>query len=86
MLEKNKKFGLVLNEGETQKLKELCERYKIPITYPELFDEEKSRQSLWAFDYQGIGLVGTQIMRYFSQNNIKIFHGIGELEEYLSNI
>ena len=76
-------YGLVLNEKETKKLKELCTRYNIPITFPELFNEDEPYHPMWTFSRKGIGLAGTAVMRCFSEKGIKIFHGVDELEVFL---
>ena len=78
-------YGLVLKNGEIKKLKEICEKYNIPLTYPSLFDKEEPFHILWAFSKKGIGLVGITIMWHFSKNNIKIFHGVKQMEEFLAN-
>lgn len=86
MLRINDRFGLVIQKGELPKLKELCVRYKIPITYEGLFEKGNRHQSLWCLDSQGIGLVGTIIMRHFSNSGVTIIHGVKELEQYLEYI
>ena len=74
--------GLVLKEGEKNRLHETCIKYDIPITYPELF-EDNTHYSLWGISKTGIGLVGTIIMNYLSQNKGIIFHSLNELESHL---
>ena len=74
--------GLVLKEGEKGKLYEICIKYGVPITYPSLF-ADNHHYYLWGLSKTGIGLVGTIIMNYLSQNNGIIFHSLDELEEYL---
>ena len=82
-MQKTEHYGLVLNEGETKKLKELCIKYNIPITYPDLFNEDEPFHPMWEFSRDGIGLTGTAVMRCFSEKGIKIIHGVDELEEFL---
>ena len=86
MLKENKHYGLILNEGETQKLKELCVRYNIPITYPILFDEDEPFHPMWSIGVSGIGLIGTAVMRGYSLKGTRVFHGVKELEEFLEHI
>lgn len=74
--------GLVLHEGEKGRLYDICVKYNIPITYPELFSDD-THYYLWGISKEGIGLVGTIIMNYLSHNNGTIFHTLYELEEYL---
>ena len=74
--------GLVLKEGEKGKLYEICIKYGVPIIYPSLFTDNL-HYYLWGLSKTGIGLVGTIIMNYLSQNNGIIFHSLDELEEYL---
>ena len=51
-------IGLVLNDGEKSRIKELCLKYGIPITFPTLFDDNINYH-LWAFNKGGIGLAGS---------------------------
>ena len=74
--------GLVLHEGEKGRLYDICVKYNIPITYPDLFSDD-THYYLWGISKKGIGLVGTIIMNYLSYNNGTIFHTLDELEEYL---
>lgn len=74
--------GLVLHEGEKGRLYDICVKYNIPITYPDLFSDN-THYYLWGISKKGIGLVGTIIMNYLSYNNGTIFHTLDELEEYL---
>lgn len=74
--------GLVLHEGEKERLYDICVKYNIPITYPDLFSDD-THYYLWGISKKGIGLVGTIIMNYLSYNNGTIFHTLDELEEYL---
>lgn len=73
-----------MNERKTKKLKELCIKYNIPTTFPALFNE-KEPYPMWSFSRDGIGLTGTEVMRYFSRKGIKIFLGANELEKFLNN-
>ena len=75
-------YGLVLKKGEKRKLYELFIKYNIQITYPNLFNND-THYYLWGISKNGIGLVGTIIMNYLSENNGTIFHSLEELEEYL---
>lgn len=79
---KEKLCGLVIRKGEKGKLYEICIKYGIPITYPNLFDDE-IHYILWGISENGIGLIGTVIMNYLSENNGTIFQSLDELEEYL---
>lgn len=74
--------GLVLHEGEKGRLYDICVKYNIPITYPDLFSDN-THYYLWGISKKGIGLVGTIIMNYLSYSNGTIFHTLYELEEYL---
>jgi len=74
--------GLCLKKGEKRKLYEICIKYNIPITYPDLFEDDK-HYYLWGISSTGIGLIGTVIMNYLELNNGTIFHSLEELEEYL---
>ena len=84
-MQKTEHYGLVLNEGETKNLKELCIKYNIPITYPDLFNEDEPFHPMWAFSRGGIGLSGTAVMRCFSERGIRIFRGVEELENFLKD-
>lgn len=77
--------GLVLKQGEKGRLYEICIKYGIPINYPSLFEDDVNYY-LWGVSKNGIGLIGTIIMNYLSENNGKIFHNLEELEEYLKKI
>lgn len=74
--------GLVLKEGEKSILYDICIKYGVPIIYPSLFEDD-IHHSLWGISEKGIGLVGTIIMNYLSENNGTIFHSLEELEDYL---
>lgn len=80
-------YGLVLKKGEKRRLYEICVNYNIPITYTNLFDDD-THYTLWGIGEKGIGLIGTVIMNYLSENNGIIFQSLDELEDYLkrSNI
>ena len=58
--------GLVLHEGEKGRLYDICVKYNIPITYPDLFSDN-THYYLWGISKKGIGLVGTIIMNYLRQ-------------------
>lgn len=74
--------GLCLRKGEKSRLYEICVKYGVPITYPNLFNDN-NHYPLWGVSKKGIGLVGTVIMNYLRQNNGTIFESLDELEEYL---
>lgn len=74
--------GLFLKKGEKSRLYEICIKYGIPISYPSLFAVD-THYYLWGISKKGIGLVGTVIMNYLSENNGTIFQSLDELEEYL---
>ena len=74
--------GLCLRKGEKSRLFEICVKYGVPITYPNLFNDD-THYPLWGVSKKGIGLVGTVIMNYLSQNIGTIFESLDELEEYL---
>lgn len=78
----NELYCLVLKKGEKRKLYELCIKYNIQITYPNLFNND-THYYLWGISKKGIGLVGTIIMNYLSENNGTIFNSLEELEEHL---
>lgn len=68
---------VISTREERDQLKALCIKHNIPLTYPELFEEENI-QPLWGINSDGVGLVGTVIARYTSKN--QIFHSIDDLE------
>lgn len=74
--------GLVLKKGEKRRLYEICIKNNIPITYPSIFNDD-THYYLWGISKEGIGLVGTIIMNYLSENNGTIFNSLDELENYL---
>ena len=74
--------GLVLHEGEKGRLYDICVKYNIPITYPDLFSDD-THYYLWGIRKTGIGLIGTIIINYLEENNGTIFNSLKELEEYL---
>ncbi len=76
--------GLYLMKGDKKRLYEICIKYGIPITYPRLFEDD-THYYLWGIRKTGVGLVGTIIMNYLSENNGTIFHSLEELEEYLKH-
>ena len=73
--------GLYLKEGEKGRLYQFCIKYEIPICYPELFADD-THYYLWGISSKEIGLVGTIIMNYLSQNNGTIFQSLDELEGF----
>ena len=73
--------GLVIKDGEKERLREVCERYAIPIPYPKLFIDGKEYH-LWVVSTEGIGLAGTIVMR----NLPKVLHGIGQLTVWLESL
>ena len=78
-------FGLLLGDGEREKLHELCVREGIPITFPELFDKDAPMKYMWSFNINGIGGAGTIVMRHLKADGIPIIHGVKELEEFFSS-
>ena len=74
-------YGLYLEEGEKERLYELCITYGIPITYPRLFEDD-NHYYLWGIRKDGIGLISTLIMNYLDKNGV-IFQSLDELEESL---
>lgn len=62
----------------------MCIKYNIPISYLELFNND-NYYYLWGINKNGIGLIGTVIMNYWSTNNGMVFNSLDELEEYLKN-
>ena len=76
--------GLFLKQGEKDKLYKLCVKYDININYPNLFLDDV-HYYLWGIINNGIGLIGTVIMNYLSENGGTIFHSLDELENYLKN-
>ena len=73
---------LYLKKGEKRRLYDICINYDIPITYPNLFEDDK-HYYLWGIRKTGIGLISTHIMNFIENNNGTIFHSLNELEEYL---
>lgn len=63
---------------ERDQLKTLCIKHNIPLTYPELFEEENI-QPLWGINNDGVGLAGTVIARYTPKEHV--FHSITDLEK-----
>ena len=74
--------GLYLKKGEKDKLYEICIKYNIAITYPSLFEND-THYYLWCISENGIGLCGTIIMNYLSENNGIIIKSLEQLEKYL---
>ena len=79
---KDSHFGLVIGDNEKNELYRICTTYHIPITFPDLFQDDKPHY-MWSFSKDGIGLAGTCILRHYSMDGIKIFHGVKELEAFL---
>lgn len=75
--------GLFLKVGEKHKLYNICIKYNIVITYPNLFSDD-THYYLWGISENGIGLISTIIMNYLEINNGIIFQSLNELEEYLN--
>lgn len=73
-------IGLVIKGNEKQKLKEICIKYNIPLSFEELFEDD-NEYHLWAFNRFGIGLAGVQIM----MNSRLIIHGLSDFENYIKN-
>lgn len=69
---------VISTREERDQLKALCIKHNIPLTYPELFEEENI-QPLWGINNDGVGLVGTVIVRHTPKENI--FHSIIDLEK-----
>ncbi|MCR4661386.1 MAG: hypothetical protein K5765_05205 [Clostridia bacterium] len=78
----NEMYGLVINDGEKSALHNLCVKYNIPITYPELFSDS-TEYNLWGINNDGIGLLGTFMMNKLPKD--KIIHGVKELELYIQS-
>lgn len=74
-------FGLLLKKGEKNRLYDMCIKYGIEITYPNLFADD-THYYLWGIRENSIGLIGTVIMNYL-QDNGTIFQSLDELEDYL---
>ena len=74
--------GLILKEGEKEKLYNICIKYSIPITYPDLFNND-THYYIWGISKNGIGLISTIKMNHLSDNNVIIFNSSEELEIYL---
>jgi len=73
---------VISTREERDQLKALCIKHNIPLTYPELFEEENI-QPLWGISNDGIGLVGTVIARYTPKDHI--IHSFEELEERIKS-
>ena len=76
-----KLYGLVLNDGERDELRHLCERQGIDLLFPDLFDKDEPEHYLWAFDASSIALAGTIVMKHFKQDGHKVFH-LSTLKEF----
>lgn len=73
-------IGLVIEGNEKQKLKKICIKYNIPLSFEELFEDD-NEYHLWAFNCFGIGLAGVQIIM-----NLKlIIYGLCDFENYIKN-
>ncbi len=76
-------IGLVLKSGEREEVKrlfEICHEFNIPILYDELLDDGCIHY-LWGFNDDGVGLLGTEVMRRLKT----ILHGLDEFYAYLDN-
>lgn len=73
---------VISTREERDQLKALCIKHNIPLTYPELFEEENI-QPLWGISNDGIGLVGTVIARNAPKDHI--IRSIEELDNILNN-
>ena len=81
----NKLCGLVLHDiKDKNELFKLCLKYKIPITYPEVFIDDKIYY-LWGISKDGVGLIGTIIMNCLEKSGDTIFTSINDLKEYLES-
>lgn len=74
--------GLYLKKGKKEELYNICIKYNIPITYPNLFTDN-THYYLWGISSDGIGLISTIIMNYLTENKEKAFQSLDALEEYL---
>ena len=73
---------VISTREERDQLKALCIQHNIPLTYPELFEEENI-QPLWGISNDGIGLVGTVIASNAPKDHI--IRSIEELDNILNN-
>ena len=71
--------GVVLDVNEIQGLKALCQEFGVPILYPKAF--EGNPHCLWGISQNGVGLLGTEVMR----RTTHILHGLSEVRNYLSS-
>lgn len=78
-------YGLVLYEGERTKLLELCVKEGIEITFPDLFDESQPMKYLWGFSINGIGGIGTHVMRAYTKDGVKIIYGVKSLKKFFKS-
>lgn len=76
----NQIIGLVIKDNEKQELRKICLKYGLPILYEEVF-EDGLPHYLWAFNKNGIALIGT----YIIQRLPLVLHGLKEFEDYLAN-
>lgn len=74
-------YGLVLKDGEKDRLLKVCNQYNIKVDLDVINDGKE--HYLWIISDYGVGLTFTQCMFYLSKQN-KIFHGLNELEAFLS--
>ena len=74
--------GLCLKKGEKRRLYEICIKYGVTISYPNLFVDD-THYYLWGINKEGIGLISTIVINYLGENNGTIFQNLDELEEYL---
>ena len=78
----NELCGLIIKPNEKRKLLSICLKYKIPITYIEPFQDDKTH-CLWGVSNTGIALVGTQVMKDLKTKNKTIFESLDDFEIYL---
>lgn len=77
----NQIIGLVIKDNEKQELRKICLKYGLPILYEEAPFEDDLPHYLWAFNEDGIALIGT----YIIQRLPLVLHGLKEFEDYLAN-
>lgn len=71
---------VISSKEERDELKSLCVKHKIPMIYPELFENTEINH-LWGISNSGVGLVGTIIARHTPKDHI--VHNVKELEQLL---
>lgn len=79
-------YALLLPENESKfVLKEICDRFGIEFTYPELLDDDVHYYR-WLISDQGIGLVGNIVLLNEFTNKKrtdKVFRSLTQLEDFL---